>query len=94
MAYLANAASAISAFSPDGNDWIVTVRQRNGGVFTRRVTPGSLVEDAALSFALLAQGVARMDVVDTTVRRAGAPRIEAVAASDPFLEIMRRMRTE
>jgi len=80
--------------SPNGDDWIVTIAERSGIVWTRRITPGAMAETEALRVALLAQGTKPNNVADATIRRAGSVDsiVSEVNADDPFVRLVERLR--
>jgi len=80
--------------SPNGDDWIVTIAERSGIVWTRRITPGAMTETEALRVALLAQGTKPDSVADATIRRAGSVDsiVSDVNADDPFVRLVERLR--
>jgi hypothetical protein len=87
--------TAIPAFIvPDGDDWIVTIAQIDGRVWTRRVSPGNISEREALRIALVSNGTRPENVADATIRRVGSVQsvVAGVDADDPFVRLVERMR--
>lgn len=80
--------------SPNGDDWIVTIAERSGIVWTRRITPGTMSETEALRVSLLAHGTRPEAVADATIRRAGSVDsiVSEVNADDPFVRLVERLR--
>lgn len=78
-------------YSPGGSDWIVTIRTKDGGVSSRRITPGSMDEARALRVALSANGMSGNEVASWSIRRAGDREVVADEVEDAFARI-RRMR--
>lgn len=83
-----------SFIAPDGNDWTVTVAQKDGIVWTRRVSPGNISESEALRVALLSQRTKPDEVADATIRKVGSVQsvVSGVDADDPFVRLVERMR--
>ena len=79
---------------PDGDDWIVTVAQNDGIVWTRRISPGNISESEALRVALLSQRTKPENVADATIRKIGSVQsvVSGVDADDPFVRLVERMR--
>ena len=78
-------------YSPGASDWIVTIRTKDGGVSSRRITPGSMDEARALCVALSANGMSGNEVASWSIRRAGDREVVADEVEDAFARI-RRMR--
>jgi hypothetical protein len=79
---------AVLAFgAPGDNDWVVSVVQRDGKSWSRRINPGTVSEEAALGFALVASGVKAHEVDRWSIRRAGDRQI---VLDDPFASLLRR----
>jgi hypothetical protein len=79
---------AVLAFgAPGDHDWVVSVVQRDGKSWSRRINPGTVSEEAALGFALVSSGVKPHEVDRWTIRRAGDKQI---VLDDPFAALLRR----
>lgn len=78
-------------YSPSDTDWIVTIRTKDGGVSSRRITPGSMDEARALRVAMCANGMSGLEVASWSIRRAGDREVVADEVEDAFARI-RRMR--
>jgi len=72
---------------PGDNDWVVSVVQRDGKSWSRRINPGTVSEEAAIGFALASSGVKPHEVDRWSVRRAGDRQI---VLDDPFAALLRR----
>lgn len=84
----ANAEEAVLAIGDVGdNDWVISVVQNDGRHWSRRISPGSVSEEAALGFALSASGVRPHEVDRWSIRRAGDRKI---VLDDPFAALLRR----
>jgi hypothetical protein len=87
----ADASQVLSTFQPDGDDWIVSLRFKDGTVETRRLTPGRITERQALSFAINASGRLVEEVEDATLMRAGAQtRAVQEASTADFERLVQR----
>lgn len=79
---------AVYAFgAPGDTDWVVSVVQRDGRTWSRRITPGTVSEEAALGFALVSSGTKPHEVDKWSIRRAGDRQI---VLDDPFASLLRR----
>lgn len=84
----ANTEEAISAIaSVSDHDWVVSVMQNDGRNWSRRISPGTVSEEAALGFALASSGVRPHEVDRWSIRRAGDRQI---VLDDPFASLLRR----
>lgn len=84
--------AAANAFHPADSDWVVSIRYRDGVVRQRRISPGTITQDQALSFAL-ASDRRRVEEIEWTATRRASDRTVEPTGADLFLERMRRMRT-
>lgn len=85
-------AQAASVFTPNGDDWIVTVVMRSRRIWTRRISPGTMPEQEAVRLALLANGTKPVEVHDISVRRVGdQAKLEIAPADDPLARLLRRL---
>jgi hypothetical protein len=78
-------------FSPGASDWIVTIATKDGRWTSRRISPGTMDEKAALRVALAANGMSGNEVESWSIRKAGDREVVADQVEDAFARI-RRMR--
>ena len=83
--------AAAQITTPGSSDWIVTIERKDGGIVSRRISPGSMDEPAAIRIALTAGGMSGLEVDRWSIRRAGEA-VVSVDAVDDFLEALRRRR--
>lgn len=85
-------AKAMTVFAPNGDDWLVTVALRNRKVFTRRISPGTMSEQDAVSMAVRIGRFRQDDISDIVARRVGSSaKVEIASASDPFAALVLKM---
>ena len=85
--------AALAIFMPDGNDWLVTLVTKAGRVANRRVTPSTISREQALRCALLSEGLKPHEIADADIRRVGDSSVQAIAESDPFTDLVRRLKS-
>ena len=78
-------------YSPGSNDWIVTIVTSDLRSVSRRISPGTMDEKAALRIALCANGMSGNEVESWSIRRAGEAAV-VVDEVDGFMEALRRRR--
>jgi len=78
-------------FQPSDSDWVVTIAFRDGVVRSRRISPGRIKEEEAVSFALSAERRRIEEVESIHARRASDVAVVATGV-DMFLDRMRRLK--
>lgn len=87
-------AKAMTVFSPNGDDWLVSVALRNRRVVTRRISPGNMTEQEAVAIAVRIGRFRQDDIADIVARRVGSSaKVEIASASDPFAALLLKMGT-
>jgi len=77
----------VSLFGPSDKDWIVTLVTKSGRIHSRRVSPGTIEEEAAVRVAMNASEVLLVDLDCYSVRRAADRSL--VENGDDFLAALR-----
>lgn len=77
---------------PQPTDWIVTIWLKDGGTYSRRISPGIMDEAGAVHIALLASSIHVSNLERWSARRADSPQKLTVDGED-FLEEIRRRRS-
>jgi hypothetical protein len=83
--------SASEVFEPSDSDWVICIWYADGTVMNRRISPGRITEEQAISYAIASDGKGVKDATRIETRRA-SDRGVVLSGADSFIDRLRRLK--